>query len=64
MHKFNRNDHGLMPLGKIKMQDGLSLDQLVALDAFARKWQCDTLAEAATEILRDALEPGGPLSPK
>lgn len=32
------------------------MDQAIFLDKLARKWGCETLSEAAEEILRDALE--------
>ena len=44
-----------LPLGSVSI-NRLSADQVVALDRLARKWGCKTLAEAAEEILRDALE--------
>lgn len=44
------------PLGKIGLKDHLTQDQKRRLDALATKWECETLAEAALEILRDALE--------
>lgn len=44
------------PLGKIGLKDHLTQDQKRRLDVLATKWECETLAEAALEILRDALE--------
>jgi hypothetical protein len=56
MRKFNRAEHGLLPLGRVNLQASLTIDQLVKLDRLARKWECDNLSEAAIEILRDVIE--------
>jgi hypothetical protein len=52
----SRRRMALMRVGKGGLVSGLNDDQLSKLDAFARKIGCDTLIEAALEILRDELE--------
>lgn len=47
---------GLMTVGQMGLTSRLNERQLIALDAEARKIGCETLTEAALEILRDYLE--------
>lgn len=56
MRKFNRQEHGLLPLGRTSWEKSMSIEQLAKLDKLARKWECETLSEAAIEIVRDHLE--------
>lgn len=46
----------VMKAGRIGVVSSLSDAHLYALDRFARKIGCETLSEAALEILRDELE--------
>ncbi len=43
-------------VGKVAFRKVLSREQLLALDRLAEAWGCETLAEAAVEIIKDALE--------
>jgi hypothetical protein len=43
-------------VGKVAFRKVLSREQLVALDRLAEKWGCETLTEAAVEIIKDVLE--------
>lgn len=45
-----------LPAGQFGLLTNLEQRQLVVLDNLAIKWGCETLSEAALEILRDALE--------
>jgi hypothetical protein len=46
----------MMRNGKLGIKEHLSQEQKRKLEKMAREWGCETLAEAALEILRDALE--------
>ena len=41
--------------GRINMGEAFTHEELMTLDRLAAKWGCDTLSEAALEILKDAL---------
>ena len=53
--RYQKQKLGLLPFGQVAI-GRLSMDQAIFLDKLARKWGCETLSEAAEEILRDALE--------
>jgi hypothetical protein len=46
----------MMPIGKMGVKNGLTWQQKRRLQSLAEKWECETLSEAALEILRDHLE--------
>jgi hypothetical protein len=41
------------------MGEAFTHEELMTLDRLAAKWGCDTLSEAALEILKDALAEAG-----
>jgi hypothetical protein len=41
--------------GRINMGEAFTHEELMTLDRLAAKWGCETLSEAALEILKDAL---------
>ena len=43
-------------VGKVAFRKVLSREQLLALDRLAETWGCETLSEAAVEIIKDVLE--------
>jgi hypothetical protein len=45
-----------MPMGGCRLGTALSPDQLYTLADLAKEWDCQTLSEAAIEILRDHLD--------
>lgn len=45
-----------LPVGVFGLLTDLTPEQAKKLEDMAIKWQCETLAEAALEILRDGLE--------
>jgi hypothetical protein len=46
-------------LGRFNLGATLTHEELMTLDRLAAKWGCDTLSEAALEILKDALAEAG-----
>ena len=46
-------------LGRFNLRATLTHEELMTLDRLAAKWGCDTLSEAAFEILKDALAEAG-----
>lgn len=54
--KQKQLDNPAIPFGQMKLKGGLTYEQARKLEAMALKWGCETIAEAALEILRDKLE--------
>lgn len=46
---------GLLPKGKVTIS-GLGMEYAIKLDRLARKWGCETLGEAALELIRDGVD--------
>lgn len=46
---------GTLPAGRLSVA-ALGREYAVKLDRLARKWSCETLSEAAIELLKDAIE--------
>lgn len=46
---------GTLPRGKLCVGD-LEEEYIIKLDRLARRWGCQTLGEAAVELLKDAID--------
>ena len=46
---------GTLPRGKLSVAQ-LDKNYIIKLDKLARRWKCETLAEAALELLKDAID--------
>lgn len=55
MASTDRKETGLLPKGRMSV-NALAPEYAIKLDKLARKWGCETLAEAAMEVLRDAID--------
>jgi hypothetical protein len=55
MPSTDRQETGLLPKGRISIND-LGTEYAIKLDKLARKWGCETLSEAAMEVLKDAVD--------
>ena len=56
MPRARRSYQKSMPMGTIRLGSSLTVEQLYTLCDFASKMRCETLSEAAIEILRDHLD--------
>jgi hypothetical protein len=48
-------DKDVFPVGALHLKTALSYDQLCTLDKLRTKWGCETIAETALELIRDAI---------
>jgi len=55
MPSTDRQETGLLPKGRISV-NALAPEYAIKLDKLARKWGCDTLSEAAIELMKDAID--------
>jgi len=46
---------GTLPVGRLGLLN-MGDEYCMKLDKLARKWKCETLSEAAIEVLRDAID--------
>ena len=56
LHRKRRTYQNGMAMGSCRLGAALDASQLCTLERQAKLWGCDTLSEAAIEILRDYLE--------
>ena len=49
------SETGLLPRGRLSLV-GLGREYSIKLDRLARVWGCETLAEAAVELLKDSID--------
>lgn len=50
-----RSVAGVLPRGRLNIS-ALEKEYTIKLDRLARKWGCETLSEAALEILKDGID--------
>ena len=55
MASTDREETGLLPKGRMSV-NALGPEYAIKLDKLARKWGCETLSEAAMEVLKDAID--------
>jgi len=55
MASTEREETGLLPKGRMSV-NALGPEYAIKLDKLARKWGCETLSEAAMEVLKDAID--------
>ena len=55
MASTDRKETGLLPKGRMSV-NAIGPEYAIKLDKLARKWGCETLSEAAMEVLKDAVD--------